>query len=96
MLRCGWARDQTNESGLVSEQGLELCSAVFWVKCSALSNTWILINNLDLEKYICQGSQVKGYCLHFERPPFHLFNIVEGTMIDLLAYGHDCYDFHSH
>lgn len=51
MLRCGQARDQTNESGLISEQGLGLCPAVFWVKCSALCNTWLLINNLGLEKY---------------------------------------------
>lgn len=50
MLRCGWARDQTSKSGFVSEQGLGLCPAIFWVKYS-LSNTWLLINNLDLEKY---------------------------------------------
>lgn len=50
MLRHGQARDRTSESRL------GLCPAVFWVKCSVLTNTWLLINNLNLDKH-AEGTQ---------------------------------------
>lgn len=35
----------------IKPAGLGLCPVVFWVKYFALMNTWLLINNLDLDKH---------------------------------------------